>query len=129
MAYEWSNRRPKATRAVIIFEMDTNNIFNNKVGKEFNEPDEDWRKLVRFFRFGKDIAEVNRDYDKAEELEELDFIFGPIADRKIRLDKTWRPEPFVDPLKFQLCICNRNTAKAFFNNGKNVKEVIFFCDT
>ena len=129
MAYKWSKRKPKAKSAIIIFETDKNDIFGNRKGMKFNNPNEEWRKIVRFFTFGKELAEVDNDHDKATELEELDYIFGPIADRNVprSFDQNWIPQTFSPP-KYQLCINNRDIAKQFFNSGHNVKQVILFCD-
>ena len=129
MAYKWSNRKAKAKRAMIVFETDQNNIFDKRKGMKFNGPNGEWQKLVRFFRFGKELSEVDNDHDKATKLEELDYIFGPIADRNLHfpLNQDWIPQTFSPP-KYQLCISNRDIAKEFFNSGHNVKQVIFFCD-
>ena len=75
MAHEWAKtRNPKAT-AVLVFEFQDSTIFKRDEGEEFLDDGKGWKKLVKFFRGGRE------GYNKRERLafEELKFVFGPMA--------------------------------------------------
>ena len=137
MAHKWSDRRKKPQTAVIVFKMcgDTQpgdtNIFSKRNGKSFQAVSDDWKKVIRFFRFKKNLKMVDG-LSESKQLKSLDYIFGPIADGKIRPplqpNRNWNPKAFK-PIKYQLCLQTQAMADAFYNDGKNVEKVIFFYDT
>ena len=137
MAHKWSDRRKKPQTAVIVFKMcgDTHsgdtNIFSTRNGTNFQDVTDDWKKVIRFFRFKKNLKMVDG-LSESKELKSLDYIFGPIADGGIRPplqpNRNWNPKAFK-PIKYQLCLQTQAMADDFYNDGKNVEKVIFFYDT
>ena len=137
MAHKWSDRRKKAQTAVIVFKMcgDTHsgdtNIFSTRNGTNFQDVSDDWKKVIRFFRDKTNIKWVDG-FSESNRLTSLDHIFGPIAGFHIHPpthpNTNWNPKAFK-PIKYQLCLQTQTMADAFYNDGKNVEQVIFFDDT
>ena len=104
------------------------NIFSSQNGQRFENDSDEWKKVISFFRSGKD-PEMVEGPAQAQELKSLDYIFGPIADSKFRRHiPTPEPKAFKD-MKYQLCLRTQTMAHVFYNYGKNVYKTIFFCDT
>ena len=129
MAHKWSDRKKKSQTAVIVFRIygDTE-LFSSRKGKKFDHDSDEWKKVIKFFRFKKNIQLVNG-ASESRKLKRLDYIFGPIADGGIQPgNPKWKPVAFK-PMKYQLCLQTQAMADDFYNDGKNVEKAIFFCDT
>ena len=126
MAHEWPKKSKKIDTAVIVFKINCD-MFMNRRECIFSEPTTAWAEVVKFFRCSKDTKKSNIEQKKAKEFRKYDFIFGPIADGGI-YQRTFPPNP-IKPLKYQLCLKNQDMADEIFNEGKNIEEVIFFCDS
>ena len=103
-------------------------IFSLREVQIFDNDSDEWEKVIKFFRSKKDSKEVNDDATESKRLKRLDYIFGPIADKKFQpWNPKWKPVAFK-PLKYQLCLRTPAMADDFYNDGKNVDKAIFFCD-
>ena len=104
------------------------NIFSSKNGQRFDNDSDEWKKVINFYRFGKDVEMVGGT-SEAEELESRDYIFGPIADSKFRSNSPPSEPKAFKNMKYQLCLKTKTMAHAFYNYGRNVYKTIFFYNT
>ena len=71
-AKEWPGRKKNSMTAVIVFKIFGGaKIFSSKNGRKFDNDSNDWKKVIRFFRSGKDTNLVEGP-DQAEKLKSLD---------------------------------------------------------
>ena len=109
-----------------MFEL-KNDVFKDKKNLIFDKPSKEWAQVIHYYRHKKNLASLGSDMKKAKEksdkLNELDYIFGPIADGNVMSSN---PNPLGKD--WQLCLKNKAMADAFYNDGKNVHLTIFFCD-
>ena len=128
MAHKWPKAHKQEASAVIVFEVPNgkisnlcgrthDGIFTSGEGKEFLDDNDEWKKLVTYFRRGPEgyTEEQTTTYD------DLKYVFGPIVIQP----RTLRA---MTPHKFQLCINDKGLAKRFFDKGRNIVKVIFFHD-
>ena len=108
----------RSTEAILIFKITNNEtVFHKKSGKEFREASEEWKRVVKFFKFKKDVSKVdNISNAEARELKKLDYIFGPL--RFDGIDRTSGPTAW-NPSKYQLCLKTSSMAEVFYNQGHN----------
>ena len=126
MANEWSKRSKKYDTAVIVFKLKDESVkwFSSSKGESLcddTSAGSDWWKAVRFFRHGKNRKMDAINKPRAYNLSRCDYLFGPIADGRLREN----PTP-GDPVEYQLCIKTQDSAERFYNDGVNIEKVIFF---
>ena len=125
MANEWSKRSKKYETAIIVFKLKDDSVkwFSSSRGKSFFDTsgDSDWWKAVRYFRNGKNRKMAGINKPRADELSRFDYLFGPIADGRLRSN----PTP-GDTVEYQFCIKTQDSADKFYNAGVNIEKVIFF---
>jgi len=140
-AQKWATKKFPKSPAVLVFEVDQNKasnegwlwnnssggLFDPSKGKEFATGDEEWKKLVTFFRKGGE----GFDEEETETYEDLKWIFGPLAGDGDGFSTAqmrrpgWRPTMRPDPPEYQLCIKDKKLAGQFYNGGANIVKVIF----
>lgn len=109
---------------MIVFKNDVD-IFTKKKNFKYLKDTKEWEEAIKFFRNKKNKINLDISSDAATLLKKSRYIFGPIADGGIAPIKKWHPKA-IKPLKYQLCLRKEDIAEKFFNEGRNVQEVIFF---
>ena len=131
MAWKWPERAKKPNSAIVVFKLHDNNIFSQADGQEFIQDNDEWEKVIKYFRSNKDREKfLNNNMDKEDELLDTDYIFGLVADggdwSNLNITPITPYRNHDNSLTKQLCIRSRRLAKKFYNSGKNVHKVIFF---
>ena len=121
-AYNWSRQMPKPSQAyapaLIIFE-DKNQALeksNNKLLLETNT--DKCETTLKYFKSFEDRSYANLTLIEAKKLQLYDLIFGPIPTNS-------KNENSIPEGLQQLCLKNREIADSFYNESKNITEVIF----
>ena len=129
LAYKWCNKIHKHNEAIIVFKLYSNDIFDKWPGMTFKDSSHDWKNIIKYYRAGKQSpASSDMTIDTELSVDETNYIFGPIADGGINPNSfNFKPKA-LKPHKYQLCLKSEEIAKEFYNEGKNIERIIFYCE-
>ena len=121
-AYHWSLctliPSEQLESAIIIFEDNDKSIETTNNAVQLDNDSPHYSKVIHYFRHNKCKIKTNATKEEMNSIQRYDYIFGPIP--------TNNPLGKENEVDFQLCLRNQNLADKFFNNSKNIKEVIIF---